>query len=115
MVTRSAANTLYASEYQYVDGTETVTVRHPDTGDEDTSVVAKRSPLQALDGSFNPMDIHETDQPWIVYAATLSFSLITGAEIVDSAGIVWKVRAFSLFRWDTQYHCICARVPKGAT
>lgn len=114
MVTRADAYTLYKDEYLYVDATETVTVRHDELEQEDTVVTAKRAELSALAASFDPMDIEETDQPWIIYADTLSFTPHKGAVIIDSQGVEYPIKSFVRFRWDTQYHCICSRVPTGA-
>lgn len=110
MVTRAEGYELYKGEYQYVDGVETVTYRI-DTDTVDASVSAKRMELSKLGSTFDPADLELTDIAWIVYAVTLGEPMQKGATLTDSAGTKFKIRSFTSEKFDTEFHCLCARLP----
>lgn len=110
MVTRAEGYELYKDEYLLTDGTETVTYSLTEAS-EDTSVVAKRMDFTKLASQFDPADLELVDIAWIIYAETLSLAIKKNATITDSDGVEYTIQSFVKMRFDTQYHCICSRLP----
>lgn len=81
-----------ASDYNHIDGVETVTYTTP-AGAATATVKARRIDLQYRELMLSaPLGLEATDMVWEVWAATLGTTVpIQGGIITDSTSVVWKV------------------------
>ena len=106
------------TDYEHVDGIETVTHTEQPAGTATVTVKAHREALSFRETGLNsPAGIEDTDQAWVVWADTLRSGAVVsqGDTITDSASVVWTVLNVGVGQHDRigstviKYRCICRK------
>lgn len=99
-----------ANDYQFVDGTETVSVTDTSAGTtflESISALRGRQ-LMSESGGSPAAGPEIIDVEWTLYAATMNFTPAPGDVITDSSIVKWTIASVQTVRiLNTAYKHIC--------
>jgi hypothetical protein len=96
------------NDYQYLDGTEIVSVLDVSANTTDSSVTAMNGTRIVLEASGSPAPSDPVKMEWTLYAATMSFVPAPGDKITDSESTIWtihNVQTVQILTADYKYNC----------